>query len=78
MLPGLAWADLGLPAVQVTVSTVGLVPEMEHFVGRCTAQLAVSLHATTDEVRAAQKRAGSAGVGLCGRAPTSHKALTVQ
>eukprot|EP00891_Asterochloris_glomerata_P001224 jgi/Astpho2/1224/gw1.00023.18.1_t len=37
--------------VQVTVSTVGLVPDLEHFVRHCPAQLAVSLHATTDEVR---------------------------
>lgn len=35
---------------QVTVSTVGLVPEMQRFTASCRAQLAVSLHATTDEV----------------------------
>lgn len=37
-------------AAQVTVSTVGLVPEMQEFMARSRAQLAVSLHATTDEV----------------------------
>jgi 23S rRNA (adenine2503-C2)-methyltransferase len=35
---------------QVTVSTVGLVPEMQRFTASSRAQLAVSLHATTDEV----------------------------
>lgn len=38
-------------AAQVTVSTVGLVPEMQEFMARSRAQLAVSLHATTDDVR---------------------------
>jgi 23S rRNA (adenine2503-C2)-methyltransferase len=37
--------------LQVTVSTVGLVDELEEFQARSKAQLAVSLHATTDEVR---------------------------
>ena len=37
--------------MQVTVSTVGLVDELEQFQARSKAQLAVSLHATTDEVR---------------------------
>lgn len=36
---------------KVTVSTVGLVPQLRHFVQNSPAQLAVSLHATTDEVR---------------------------
>ena len=36
---------------RVTVSTVGLVPEMEALAASCAAQLAVSLHATTDAVR---------------------------
>ena len=36
--------------MQVTVSTVGLVPQLRHFVEHSPAQLAVSLHATTDEV----------------------------
>lgn len=36
--------------MQVTVSTVGLVPQLRHFVENSPAQLAVSLHATTDEV----------------------------
>ncbi|KAL3159059.1 hypothetical protein ABBQ32_011057 [Trebouxia sp. C0010 RCD-2024] len=36
---------------KVTVSTVGLVPQLRHFVKNSPAQLAVSLHATTDEVR---------------------------
>ena len=36
---------------RVTVSTVGLIPEMQALVASSSAQLAVSLHATTDEVR---------------------------
>ena len=36
---------------RVTVSTVGLVPQMRRLVGSTRTQLAVSLHATTDEVR---------------------------
>ena len=36
---------------KVSVSTVGLIPEMRALVATCSAQLAVSLHATTDEVR---------------------------
>eukprot|EP00195_Chlamydomonas_chlamydogama_P015783 CAMPEP_0202908476 /NCGR_PEP_ID=MMETSP1392-20130828/46166_1 /ASSEMBLY_ACC=CAM_ASM_000868 /TAXON_ID=225041 /ORGANISM="Chlamydomonas chlamydogama, Strain SAG 11-48b" /LENGTH=164 /DNA_ID=CAMNT_0049597841 /DNA_START=1 /DNA_END=491 /DNA_ORIENTATION=- len=36
---------------KVTVSTVGLVKEMREVVARSRAQLALSLHATTDEVR---------------------------
>ncbi|HOX46561.1 MAG TPA: 23S rRNA (adenine(2503)-C(2))-methyltransferase RlmN [Myxococcota bacterium] len=35
----------------VTVSTVGLVPQMEEFVHRVPAKLAVSLNASSDEVR---------------------------
>lgn len=45
---------------QVTVSTVGLVSEMQRFTASSRAQLAVSLHATTDEV------------GTCTWAPASH------
>jgi 23S rRNA (adenine2503-C2)-methyltransferase len=37
--------------LQITVSTVGLVPQMREFVSKCKARLAVSLHATTDVVR---------------------------
>ena len=36
---------------KVTVSTVGLVPQMRAFCVRSRAQLALSLHATTDAVR---------------------------
>ena len=37
---------------KITVSTVGLVDKLDEFATRCaSAQLAVSLHATTDEVR---------------------------
>ena len=36
---------------KVSVSTVGLIPEIRALVATCSAQLAVSLHATTDEVR---------------------------
>lgn len=36
---------------KITVSTVGLVPEIRRFAAESRAQLAVSLHATTDEVR---------------------------
>jgi 23S rRNA (adenine2503-C2)-methyltransferase len=42
---------LQLSHKKVTVSTVGLVPEMQRFTASSRAQLAVSLHATTDEVR---------------------------
>lgn len=43
---------LASPHTQMTVSTVGLVDKLDEFVARCSsAQLAVSLHATTDEVR---------------------------
>lgn len=42
---------LQLSTRKVTVSTVGLVKEMRLFVQQSRAQLAVSLHATTDEVR---------------------------
>ena len=39
-------------SLQITVSTVGLVPEIREWVDRSAGrgQLAVSLHATTDEV----------------------------
>lgn len=42
---------LHLSAAKITVSTVGLLPEMRRFVASSRAVLAVSLHATTDEVR---------------------------
>ena len=38
-------------AAQVSVSTVGLVPQLRALVAASKCQLAVSLHATTDEVR---------------------------
>lgn len=41
---------LGLSKHKVLVSTVGLVPEIKKFVAAGRAKLAVSLHATTDEV----------------------------
>lgn len=37
--------------MQVTVSTVGLVDRLEQFASSSNVQLALSLHATTDEVR---------------------------
>ncbi|CAL8466079.1 g5615 [Coccomyxa elongata] len=42
---------LQLSPNKVTVSTVGLVPQMRALAARSAVQLAVSLHATTDEVR---------------------------
>jgi 23S rRNA (adenine2503-C2)-methyltransferase len=36
---------------QITVSTVGLVPEIKRFAVESKARLAVSVHATTDEIR---------------------------
>jgi 23S rRNA (adenine2503-C2)-methyltransferase len=42
---------LGLSRRHLTVSTAGLVPAMGEFVHRVPAKLAVSLNATTDEVR---------------------------
>jgi 23S rRNA (adenine2503-C2)-methyltransferase len=42
---------LGFSPNKVTVSTVGLVPQMRALVACSGAQLAVSLHATTDAVR---------------------------
>jgi 23S rRNA (adenine2503-C2)-methyltransferase len=42
---------MGLSRRHVTVSTVGLVPAMEEFAMRVPVKLAVSLNATTDEVR---------------------------
>lgn len=55
-------AGVRLKASSVTVSTVGLVPEIERF---CTdpgngASLAISLHAVTDEVRDKVRAARSA------------------
>jgi adenine C2-methylase RlmN of 23S rRNA A2503 and tRNA A37 len=44
--------DTAIAGSKITVSTVGLVPEMERFVAASpSVQMAVSLHATTDEVR---------------------------
>lgn len=37
---------------KVTVSTSGLVPQLKRFLNECNCALAVSLNATTDEVRA--------------------------
>ncbi|GFR46078.1 hypothetical protein Agub_g7545 [Astrephomene gubernaculifera] len=42
---------LELSRNKIIVSTVGLVPEMRRFLAARVAKLAVSLHATTDEVR---------------------------
>ncbi|KAG2436286.1 hypothetical protein HXX76_006597 [Chlamydomonas incerta] len=42
---------LELSRNKIIVSTVGLVPEMRRFIASGRAKLAVSLHATTDEVR---------------------------
>jgi len=42
---------MGLSRRHLTVSTAGLVPAMQEFVHRVPAKLAVSLNATTDEVR---------------------------
>ena len=44
-------AGLGLSRRHVTVSTIGLVPAMKKFAERSRVKLAVSLNATTDEVR---------------------------
>jgi len=44
-------SGLQLSPNNVTVSTVGLVPQLLHLLHHSPAQLAVSLHATTDEVR---------------------------
>lgn len=38
---------------KVTVSTVGLVPQIHEFMAKCSCELAVSLHATSDDVRGA-------------------------
>ena len=48
-----ARAGVRLKASSVTVSTVGLVPQIERFCGDASngAALAISLHAVTDEVR---------------------------
>lgn len=42
---------LGISARRITVSTVGLVPMMERLLAETTVKLAVSLHATTDQLR---------------------------
>lgn len=36
---------------KVTVSTVGLVPQIHEFMSKCNCELAVSLHATRDDIR---------------------------
>ncbi len=36
---------------QITVSTVGLVPELRQLATQTSVQVALSLHATTDDVR---------------------------
>lgn len=41
---------LAVLRLQITVSTVGLIPEMRQFSEQSKAVMAVSLHATTDEV----------------------------
>ncbi len=41
----------GLSRRRVTVSTAGLVPQIERLAGECNVALAVSLHAPTDELR---------------------------
>jgi 23S rRNA (adenine2503-C2)-methyltransferase len=42
---------MGISARRITVSTVGLIPMMERLLTEFQANLAVSLHATTDELR---------------------------
>ena len=42
---------MGISPRRITVSTVGLVPMMERLVADIPVNLAVSLHATTDELR---------------------------
>lgn len=42
---------LGLSRRRVTVSTAGLVPQLEKLAGECNVALAVSLHAPTNELR---------------------------
>lgn len=44
-------AGFALPPRRVTVSTSGLVPQLSAFLGASRAAVAVSLNATTDEVR---------------------------
>jgi 23S rRNA (adenine2503-C2)-methyltransferase len=46
-----ASAGLGLSARRVTLSTVGLVPQMQRLLRDTRVNLAVSLHATTDDLR---------------------------
>ncbi len=41
----------GLSRRRVTISTSGLVPQLRRLAGECNVALAVSLHATTDELR---------------------------
>lgn len=42
---------MGISPRRITVSTVGLVPGMERLLGEVPVRIAVSLHATSDEVR---------------------------
>eukprot|EP00878_Enallax_costatus_P030768 GHUV01033556.1.p1 GENE.GHUV01033556.1~~GHUV01033556.1.p1 ORF type:complete len:146 (+),score=30.43 GHUV01033556.1:1226-1663(+) len=49
--PSLTSSLLLCLTVQVTVSTVGLVDRLDQFASSSNVQLALSLHATTDEVR---------------------------
>ncbi len=67
----------------VTVSTVGLVPQMEEFVRRVPAKLAVSLNASSDEVRDSlmpvNHRHPLAELMRCCRAlPTQHARVTFE
>lgn len=42
---------LQIPPSKITVSTVGLVPQMQEFLAKTNCELAVSFHAATDAVR---------------------------
>lgn len=42
---------MGISARRITLSTVGLVPQMKRLLEECRVNLAVSLHATTDKIR---------------------------
>ena len=56
--PQILATGLELSRNKIIVSTVGLVPEMRRFIASGRAKLAVSLHATTDEVRGGRVRVG--------------------
>jgi 23S rRNA (adenine2503-C2)-methyltransferase len=67
----------GLSRRHVTVSTAGLVPAMQEFVHRVPAKLAVSLNATTDEIRSRimpvnQKFNLKQLMGCCRNLPLQH------